>query len=59
MIKGFIRIKYDPPRSWYMCINCGYTLPASSELRTCPLGNNEQKPPEIAQQLINAQKAPF
>ena len=59
MTKGFIKIKHDPPRSWYMCINCGYTLPATSEPGTCPICNNEQQPPEIAQQLINSQKAPF
>ena len=61
MKTGFIPIKADPQnrRTWYMCINCGYTLPASSEPRTCPICHNAQQPPETALKLIDAQKAPF
>ena len=59
MIKGFIKIKHDPVASWYMCVNCGYTMRGSSENMICPICKNEQKPPQLAETLIQARKAPF
>lgn len=59
MIKGFIKIKHELPRSWYMCVNCGYTMCGSSENMICPICNNEQTPPQLAETLIQARKAPF
>lgn len=59
MMRGFIKIKHEQPQSWYMCINCGYTMRGNSEHMICPICNNEQQPPELAQTLIQARKAPF